>query len=148
MLEAALDVCNRAASHASRVARDSGARHKYALQDKVYHQLKAEFDRKAQPTPRAIGKVADAYTTRKANLDAGNLGRKGSASASGWPPPRSPTDASGSVLAEKQRSVLRSPSFARLRGFTARKARGPGSRSWTRPTPLSPARTTTTTLQT
>ncbi len=32
----------------------------------------------AQPTVRVIGKVCDAYTTRQANLKAGNLGRKGS----------------------------------------------------------------------
>jgi putative transposase len=78
VLEATLHACNRAANHASQVARDCGARHKYALQEKVYHQLKSEFGLSAQPAVRVIGKVADAYTTREANLQAGNLGSKGS----------------------------------------------------------------------
>ncbi|WP_040702871.1 RNA-guided endonuclease InsQ/TnpB family protein [Nocardiopsis ganjiahuensis] len=79
-LAATLHACNRAANHASQVAQDSGARHKYALQEKVYHQLKSDFGLSAQPAVRVIGKVADAYTTRAANLEAGNLGPKGSAS--------------------------------------------------------------------
>ena len=78
VLEVTLHACNRAANHASQVAQNSGARHKYALQQNVYHQLKAEFGLSAQPAVRVIAKVADAYTTGKANLDAGNLGRKGS----------------------------------------------------------------------
>ncbi|GAA1456245.1 RNA-guided endonuclease TnpB family protein [Nocardiopsis exhalans] len=78
MLEATLHTCNRAANHASQVAQNSGARHKYALQQKVYHQLKATFGLSAQPAVRVIAKVANAYTTRNANLEAGNLGRKGS----------------------------------------------------------------------
>lgn len=77
-LAATLSACNRASNHASQVAQTSGARHKYALQQKVYHQLKAGFDLSAQPAVRVISKVADAYTTRAANLQAGNLGRKGS----------------------------------------------------------------------
>ncbi|WP_017586342.1 RNA-guided endonuclease InsQ/TnpB family protein [Nocardiopsis ganjiahuensis] len=77
-LAATLHACNRAANHASHIAQNTGARRKYALQEKVYHQLKAEFGLSAQPAVRVIGKVADAYTTRAANLQAGNLGRKGS----------------------------------------------------------------------
>lgn len=77
-LEATLDACNRAADHASRVAQTTGARHKYALQEVVYHELKADFGLSAQPAVRVLGKVADAYTTRSANLKNGNLGRKGS----------------------------------------------------------------------
>ena len=41
--------------------------------------MKHRFGLSAQPTGRVLGKVADAYTTRQANLKAQNLGRKGSA---------------------------------------------------------------------
>ncbi|WP_017608492.1 RNA-guided endonuclease InsQ/TnpB family protein [Nocardiopsis xinjiangensis] len=77
-LAATLDACNRAADHASRVAQTTGARHKYALQEALYHEVKADFGLSAQPAVRVLGKVADAYTTREANLKNGNLGRKGS----------------------------------------------------------------------
>ena len=77
-LQATLRSCNEAADHASRIAQTTGARDKYALQRAVYHELKARFGLSAQPTVRVLGKVADAYTTRQANLKAGNLGRKGS----------------------------------------------------------------------
>ncbi|SIO85851.1 probable transposase [Nocardiopsis sp. JB363] len=49
-----------------------------ACNEAVYHELKARFVLSAQPTMRVLGKVCDAYTTRQANLKAGNLGRKGS----------------------------------------------------------------------
>ena len=78
-LQAILRSCNEAADHASRIAQATGATNKYALQRAVYHELKARFGLSAQPTVRVLGKVADAYTTRQANLKAGNLGRKGSA---------------------------------------------------------------------
>ena len=78
-LKATLRACNEAADHASRIAQATGARDKYALQRAVYHELKHRFGLSAQPTVRVLGKVADAYTTRQANLKAGNLGRKGSA---------------------------------------------------------------------
>ncbi|MEU3310853.1 transposase [Nocardiopsis sp. NPDC006832] len=77
-LQATLHTCNEAADHASQVAQTTGARNKYALQEATYHELKARFALSAQPTVRVIGKVCDAYTTRQANLKAGNLGRKGS----------------------------------------------------------------------
>ena len=51
---------------------------KFALQKVVYHELKDRFALSAQPTVRVLGKVCDAYTTRAANLKAGNLGPKGS----------------------------------------------------------------------
>ncbi|MEU3307401.1 transposase [Nocardiopsis sp. NPDC006832] len=78
-LEATLHACNEAADHASRIAQTTGARDKYTLQRALYHELKARFGLSAQPTVRVLGKVADAYTTRHANLKAGNLGRKDSA---------------------------------------------------------------------
>ncbi|SIO91000.1 putative transposase, IS891/IS1136/IS1341 [Nocardiopsis sp. JB363] len=77
-LQATLRTCNEAADHASQVAQATGATNKYALQRAVYHELKARFGLSAQPTVRVLGKVCDAYTTRQANLKAGNLGRKGS----------------------------------------------------------------------
>ncbi|GAB3716813.1 RNA-guided endonuclease InsQ/TnpB family protein [Nocardiopsis nanhaiensis] len=78
-LKETLHACNRAANHASQMAQTTGARNKYALQKKVYTDLKASFGLSAQPTVRVIGKVTDAYTTRQAHLKAGHLGRKGSA---------------------------------------------------------------------
>ena len=78
-LQATLRACNEAADHASQVAQSTGAHNKYALQRTVYHELKTMFGLSAQPTLRVLGKVADAYTTRQANLKAGNVGRKGSA---------------------------------------------------------------------
>ena len=78
-LQATLRACNEAADHASRIAQVTGARDKYALQRAVYHELKARFGLSAQPTVRVLGKVADAYTTRRSHLDQGLLGRKGSA---------------------------------------------------------------------
>ena len=78
-LQATLRACNEAADHASRIAQATGARDKYALQRAVYHELKARFGLSAQPTVRVLGKVADAYTTRRSHLDKGLLGRKGSA---------------------------------------------------------------------
>ena len=50
-------------------------------QKRFYTDLKARFGLSAQPTIRVIGKVADAYTTLKANIDAGNYGPPGSAEA-------------------------------------------------------------------
>ena len=92
-LQATLRACNEAAEYASQVAQATGARTKYALQEAVHHELKARFGLSAQPTVRVLGKVCDAYTTRQANLKAGNLGRKGAPRAvSGSSPPRSPFD--------------------------------------------------------
>ncbi|RKS09110.1 IS605 OrfB family transposase [Nocardiopsis sp. Huas11] len=77
VLQATLDACNRAANAASHVAFATGAVHKYALQQRVYTALKAEFGLSAQPVVRVIGKVADAYTTRASHLKKGLLGRPG-----------------------------------------------------------------------
>ena len=78
-LQATLRACNEAADHASQVAQSTGATNKYLLQRTVYHELKHRFGLSAQPTVRVLGKVADAYTTRRSHLDQGLLGRKGSA---------------------------------------------------------------------
>lgn len=71
-LKATLHVCNEAADHTSQVTQATEARDKYALQEAVYHELKGRFGSSAQPTVRVLGKGADAYTTRQANLKARN----------------------------------------------------------------------------
>jgi IS605 OrfB family transposase len=62
-LAATLHACNRAADHASVVAFVTGAKHKYALQPRVYAALKAEYGLSAQPAVRVIAKVTDAYAS-------------------------------------------------------------------------------------
>jgi IS605 OrfB family transposase len=57
--------------HAERVHR------KHETQKRFYTQLKG-FGLSAQPAIRVIGKVADAYATLRANIDAGNYGPPGS----------------------------------------------------------------------
>jgi putative transposase len=78
-LAATLRTCNSAASWVSRIGFGNGVRSRQALQRLVYSQVKAEFGLSAQPTLHVIRKVADAYTTVRANTDAGNLGKPGSA---------------------------------------------------------------------
>ncbi|MFG2431910.1 RNA-guided endonuclease InsQ/TnpB family protein [Streptomyces sp. NPDC048590] len=77
-LAATLRACNRAANAASEVAFAKDLKRRNMLQDAVYHRLRAEFDLGAQAAVRTITKVCDAYTTLKANIKAGNLGRDGS----------------------------------------------------------------------
>jgi putative transposase len=77
-LQATLNTCNEAASwlsdrmHAERVHR------KHDVQKQFYSELKQRFGLSAQPAIRVIGKVADAYTTLRANIEAGNYGSPGS----------------------------------------------------------------------
>jgi hypothetical protein len=71
-----LMLCNTAAGVVSRVAQASEDCRAFALQKAVYHQLKA-LGLSAQPAVRTIKKVADAYATRGANLEAGNYGPRG-----------------------------------------------------------------------
>ncbi|MER6994440.1 transposase [Streptomyces sp. NPDC000410] len=77
-LGATLRACNRAASHASRVAFEKRITSRNELQKDVYADLKARFGLSAQPAVRAVKKVVDAYATLRANLRAGNLGNPGS----------------------------------------------------------------------
>jgi IS605 OrfB family transposase len=77
-LAATLRACNRAANAASEVAFAKGLKRRNALQDAVYHRVKADFDLGAQAAVRTIKKVCDAYATLKGNLKAGNLGPEGS----------------------------------------------------------------------
>ncbi|MFB9779564.1 MAG: transposase [Rhodococcus sp. (in: high G+C Gram-positive bacteria)] len=76
-LKQTLLTCNAAADVVSDVAQHSSDRRAFALQKTVYTQIKA-LGLSAQPAVRVIKKVADAYTTRKANLNAGNYGQSGS----------------------------------------------------------------------
>ncbi|MFJ9583165.1 RNA-guided endonuclease InsQ/TnpB family protein [Streptomyces acidicola] len=69
-----LRACNRAATHASTVAFANDLKDRNGLHKAVYTDLKAAFGLSAQPAVRVVKKVVDAYTTLKANLQAGNLG--------------------------------------------------------------------------
>ncbi|MEV5377360.1 transposase [Streptomyces nondiastaticus] len=77
-LAATLRACNRAANRASEVAFAKDLKRRNVLQEKVYHQIKADFDLGAQAAVRVVKKVCDAYATLKGNLRAGNLGAEGS----------------------------------------------------------------------
>ncbi|WP_285709347.1 transposase, partial [Microtetraspora sp. NBRC 16547] len=76
-LEATLRACNDAANFASVTAFTTGDRREYALRKHTYREVKAR-GLGAQAAQHVIKKVADAYTTLKANIRAGNLGPEGS----------------------------------------------------------------------
>jgi IS605 OrfB family transposase len=78
-LEATLIACNRAASWLSAVMHADRVRRRRDAQQRFYSELKQRFGLSAQPTIRVIGKVAEAYTTLRGNIDAGNYGPPGSA---------------------------------------------------------------------
>ena len=77
-LDATIRACNSAASWLS--ARMHGERvyRKHEAQKRFYAELRQRFGLSAQPAIRVIGKVADAYTTLRANIAAGNCGAPGS----------------------------------------------------------------------
>ncbi|WP_424382531.1 hypothetical protein [Mycobacterium sp.] len=77
-LGATLGACNAAASWLSAEMHKQRMRNKFEAQKRFYAELKSRFGLSAQPAIRVIGKVADAYTTRQANIDAGNYGPPGS----------------------------------------------------------------------
>ncbi|WP_370943444.1 RNA-guided endonuclease InsQ/TnpB family protein [Amycolatopsis sp. cg5] len=70
--------CNEAASWLSQQMHALGITHRFAAQKKFYVELRERFNLSAQPTIRVIGKVAVAYTTLRANVQAGNFGPPGS----------------------------------------------------------------------
>jgi putative transposase len=78
-LAATLHACNAAANHVSRVGFERDVFSRNELQKLVYAEVKARFGLSAQPAVRVVKKVVDAYTTLRANIRAGNLGREGSA---------------------------------------------------------------------
>ena len=86
-LETTLRACNEAANWLSTQAFEKKATTRARLQALAYGELKAR-GLSAQPALHVLRKVADAYTTLRANVKAGNLGRPGSkrhAKATGKP---------------------------------------------------------------
>ncbi|MEU5894603.1 transposase, partial [Streptomyces sp. NPDC047461] len=77
VLESTLRTVNDAANWVSEVAFEHGVPREYELRKHTYAELKARgFG--AQAAQHTIKKVRDAYTTLKANVRAGNLGKEGS----------------------------------------------------------------------
>jgi putative transposase len=77
-LEATLRTCNKAASWLSTAMHAEQVDHKHDAQKRFYTELKQQFGLSAQPAIRVIGKVAGAYATLRANINAGNCGPPGS----------------------------------------------------------------------
>jgi IS605 OrfB family transposase len=77
-LQATLTTCNEAASWLSAAMHADGVLGKRAAQRRFYLELKQRFGLSAQPAIRVIGKVGDAYSTLKTNVNAGNYGPPGS----------------------------------------------------------------------
>ncbi|WP_406329306.1 RNA-guided endonuclease InsQ/TnpB family protein [Streptomyces sp. NBC_00203] len=76
--EATLRACNEAATWVSEVAFERGEFKNFALRKRVYGEVKSRWGLGAQAAQHVIKKTCDAYTTLRANLKAGNLGRPGS----------------------------------------------------------------------
>ncbi|MCX5087303.1 transposase [Streptomyces sp. NBC_00401] len=76
-LSATLTACNDAANWVSVVAFERGVPREYELRKHTYAELKAR-GLGAQAAQHVIKKVRDSYTTLKANVRAGNLGKEGS----------------------------------------------------------------------
>jgi hypothetical protein len=76
-LQATLRTCNSAASWLSTAMHARQVHRKHDAQKQFYGELKQRFGLSAQPAIRVIGKVADAYTTLRANIEAGNYGPPG-----------------------------------------------------------------------
>ena len=77
-LRETLRVCNEAASWLSDRMHAERVRGRHDVQKRFYTELKRLFGLSAQPAIRVIGKVAEAYTTLGANIDASNYGPPGS----------------------------------------------------------------------
>ncbi|MCG5220821.1 RNA-guided endonuclease TnpB family protein [Streptosporangium sp. KLBMP 9127] len=77
-LAATLRVCNDAAMWVSALAHEQRVFRNYDLRKHVYRQIKDGYGLAAQAAQHVIKKVADAYTTLKSNIRAGNLGAEGS----------------------------------------------------------------------
>ncbi|MGW1260323.1 RNA-guided endonuclease InsQ/TnpB family protein, partial [Streptomyces sp. NPDC002513] len=76
-LERTLGTVNDAANWVSEVAFERGVPREYELRKHTYAELKAR-GLGAQAAQHVIKKVRDSYTTLKANIRAGNLGKEGS----------------------------------------------------------------------
>ncbi|MFG2730227.1 RNA-guided endonuclease InsQ/TnpB family protein [Streptomyces canus] len=77
-LEATLRACNEAATWVSEIAFERGEFKNFALRKHTYDEVKSRWSLGAQAAQHVIKKTCDAYTTLKANLKAGNLGKSGS----------------------------------------------------------------------
>ncbi|MFF7926086.1 RNA-guided endonuclease InsQ/TnpB family protein [Streptomyces mirabilis] len=77
-LEATLHACNEAATWVSEIAFERGEFKNFALRKHTCDAVKSRWNLGAQAAQHSIKKVCYAYTTLKANLKAGNLGRPGS----------------------------------------------------------------------
>ncbi len=77
-LEDTLRTCNTAASWLSERMHSERMHRKHDAHKCFYTELRRQFGLSAQPAVRVIGKVADAYTTLRANIRAGNCGPPGS----------------------------------------------------------------------
>jgi putative transposase len=91
-LQATLNTCNEAASWLSTGMHTERVRRKHDAQKRFYTELKERFGLSAQPAIRVIAKVADAYTTLKANIAAGNYGPPCSQKRTGRSRPIGQTD--------------------------------------------------------
>jgi putative transposase len=77
-LETTLRVCNEAASWLSALMHAGRVRRKHDAQRQFYTDLRQRWGLSAQPAIRVIAKVADAYSSLRANTNAGNYGPPGS----------------------------------------------------------------------
>ena len=77
VFERTLRAVNDAANWVSQVAFEHGVPREYELRKHTYAELKAR-GLGAQAAQHVIKKVRDSYTTLKANIRAGNLGKEGS----------------------------------------------------------------------
>ncbi|MFC9845096.1 hypothetical protein ACFWFF_39630 [Streptomyces sp. NPDC060223] len=77
-LEATSHACNEAASWVSEVAFERGEFKDFALRKHTYDNVRSRWNLGAQAVQHTVKKACDAYTTLKANLKAGNLGKPGS----------------------------------------------------------------------
>ncbi|WP_405732480.1 hypothetical protein [Streptomyces sp. NBC_01537] len=75
--EATLHACNEAATWVSTTATEAKTINNRALRDRTYATVKERWGLGAQAAQHTIKKTADAYTTLRANLKAGNCGRPG-----------------------------------------------------------------------
>ncbi len=74
-LEATLHACNQAATWVSQVAFEKDIKRNFPLREHTYTSVKDRWGLGAQAAQHVIKKTCDAYTTLKANLTAGNLGK-------------------------------------------------------------------------
>lgn len=75
-LRQTVEACNHAANEVSKIAREQNIRDKRKLREATYDLAKPLVDA-SQAAQAVIRKVADAHKTHRANLKAGNYGKRG-----------------------------------------------------------------------